>query len=201
MIRRREFRPTEITPQEIEEEAKTGKAYWHGYDRSGRPVFHMNGAKLKSADSDRYIKFIVFNLEHGLKLCPEGVLRVSSVVDVGGLTLFNSPPITDYLKFVSVLQAHYPERLGLVIQVDPSWAMWTLFMILSPLIDPNTKAKLHFASSRTALSKRNDDAGGKEEGTGGWVYDVDALISLDQLPTSVGGTSDIRYDPETYWNQ
>ncbi|KAJ3023588.1 UNVERIFIED_CONTAM: hypothetical protein HDU68_008546 [Siphonaria sp. JEL0065] len=197
---RRKFRPTEITPEEVEEEFKTGKGYWHGYDRRGRPIFHIDAAKLKSADSERYIKFFIFNLEHGPKLCPEGVLHITIVIEVGGLTAFNLPPITDSIKILNALQSHYPGRLGILIFVNPSWAMWTFFKILSPLIDPNIKAKMHFVSSKIDSSKRSD-VGGKDEGTGGWVHDVDVLVPLNQLPVTVGGTSDIRYDHETYWNQ
>ncbi|KAJ3058368.1 hypothetical protein HDU98_005518, partial [Podochytrium sp. JEL0797] len=82
---RRDYRPTEITPQEIEEESKNGKAFFQGFDKLGRPVFILNSAITLSSDPERYLRFILFQIENGTRLCPFGVHKVCAIADVKGV--------------------------------------------------------------------------------------------------------------------
>ncbi|KAI9353804.1 hypothetical protein BDR26DRAFT_1002666 [Obelidium mucronatum] len=146
---RREYRPTEISPVEIEEESKSGKAFWSGYDRIGRPILHLTTAKLKSSDTNRLIRFFVWNLENSSKLSPEGIFQVTVTANTKGLTMFNTLPIPDTIKLVSIIQTHYPEKLGCSIDFDPTWVMWALMSIMMAFMDDATKSKMHLASSKS----------------------------------------------------
>ncbi|KAJ3060238.1 hypothetical protein HDU98_003762 [Podochytrium sp. JEL0797] len=119
---RREYRPTEITPSEIEEESKNGKAFWSGFDTKGRPIFHIQASKLKSSDWTRYLKYLVFNLEHGVDLCPggDGAFReVAVVVESNGFSAF-SPPI-----FVSMRRPYVAHLAVVVSSVANGWPACT----------------------------------------------------------------------------
>jgi hypothetical protein len=42
---------------------------------------------------------------------------------------------------VDVMQNHYPERLGMMILINPPTMFWVLYKLLSPFIDQRTKEK------------------------------------------------------------
>ncbi|KAI9338146.1 CRAL-TRIO domain-containing protein [Obelidium mucronatum] len=197
---RREFRPTEITPEEVEEEFKSGKAFWSGYDKIGRPVIHLASSKLKSSDSARFQKFIIFNLENSSKLCPEGIFQVTRTGHAKGLTMFNGLSIPESIKLVSIVQSHYPEKLGCSIDFDPTWVMWAVSSIMTTFMDDSTKSKLHLASSKPGVQAgKRDSSNSKAKETGGWVDNVEELVDASQLPIYLGGTYSIQYDHNVHW--
>ncbi|KAI8833307.1 CRAL-TRIO domain-containing protein [Chytriomyces cf. hyalinus JEL632] len=198
---RREYRPTEITPEDVEEESRNGKMFWSGFDRAGRPIFNLDAAKVKSTDTDRYLKLIVFNLERGVALCPGGVYQLTTVADVSNVSLFNQNPVSVSVQTLSILQAHYPERLGCTVVMDPSWTLWALWAVLSPFIDSGTRSKIYFTNSKDlgGAKKTQVEDSNAAVGTGGWLESVDKLIDPSQLAVSMGGSYSYAYDHATYW--
>ncbi|KAJ3058367.1 hypothetical protein HDU98_005517, partial [Podochytrium sp. JEL0797] len=92
---RRDYRPTEITPQEIEEESKNGKCFFNGFDKLGRPIFIVNSAICYSTDPERHLRYILFNIENAPRnLCPFGVHQICAIADVKGVSMFNSNPLS-----------------------------------------------------------------------------------------------------------
>ncbi|KAI9326711.1 CRAL-TRIO domain-containing protein [Obelidium mucronatum] len=182
---RREFRPTEITPEEIEEESKDGKAFWSGYDRTGRPIMHLTSANSSLPTltlSD--LKGFLFSI---LRTIPSFALRES----------FNLS-IPDSIKLVSTIQTHYPETLGCSIDFDPTWVMWALLSMMMTLMDDNTRSKMFLASSKPGGGKK-EAVNSKAKETGGWLNHVQDLVELDQLPIYLGGTYSIQYDHSLHW--
>ncbi|KAJ3238438.1 hypothetical protein HDU78_003544 [Chytriomyces hyalinus] len=203
---RREYRPTEITPKDVEEESRNGKMFWSGFDRAGRPIFNLDASKVKSTDTERYLKLIVFNLERGVALCPGGVYQLTTVADVSNVTLFNQNPVSVSVQTLSILQAHYPERLGCTVVLDPSWTLWALWAVLSPFIDSGTRSKIYFTNSKKGLGGDNKTQQQQVEdshavGTGGWLESVDTLIDPSQLAVSMGGSYSYVYDHASYWKE
>ncbi|KAI8621189.1 CRAL-TRIO domain-containing protein [Chytriomyces sp. MP71] len=194
---RREFRPTEIKPEDIESESETGKAFWSGHDRQGRAIWNVDASKAKTTAPEKYLKLMAYNLEKGALLNPEGVTQLSVVADVGSTSMWNQNPVSVTLQLVNMLQNHYPEKLGMALCVNPSSFMWILWTMLSGFVDPNTKAKIFFTSSSPDANTKK--RGKNEEGTAGWVSNIDDLIELDQLCSKSGGTYPYEYNHAEYW--
>ncbi|KAJ3066099.1 hypothetical protein HDU98_010591 [Podochytrium sp. JEL0797] len=198
---RREFRPTEIKPAEVEEEAKNGKMYWSGHDREGRPILHFNGAIMISSDVDRFLKFVVFLLEKGTQLCPYGQFQFAAVVDAKnvGLWTVNSPTV--YVKCLDIISSHFPESLGLCLMINPSWYLHVIWKIVSPFVDPVTRSKVCFADTRQQQPQRVKQSVKRDQhhGTGGWVNGMDEFVAMEQVPVGLGGRFEFEYFHEACW--
>jgi hypothetical protein len=48
------------------------------------------------------------------------------------------------LTFISVVQAHYPERLGSAMISNVPWLLNAFFKLIHPFIEPVTRAKMKF---------------------------------------------------------
>lgn len=99
-------------------QAETGKMYFSGFDKTGRPLWIMKPRFENSKDSDGQIKHIVFCLERGIRLLPERVEKVSIVVDFKGSSMSNNASVGTSKKFLEILSNHYPERLGVAFLVN-----------------------------------------------------------------------------------
>ncbi|KAJ3110405.1 hypothetical protein HK100_003049 [Physocladia obscura] len=181
---RRDYRPDLISPEEVEAESTNGKAYWHGFDKSNRPIFILNESRTKTDHPDRFVRFIIFNLENGIKLCPPGVSQISAIADVEGVRMFHTNPISVTTKLADILQV--------------------LAKILLPFVDPVTKSKIHFttvtAPKKESDQQTSDDTQSTTGETGGWVSGLDVLVDSTQLPVALGGAYTYEYQHDVYWN-
>ncbi|CAO3639425.1 unnamed protein product [Mucor hiemalis] len=109
---RREYRPDELDPDYIKPEAETGKMYFNGFDKCGRPVWIMRPRLQNSKDGERQIKHIVYSLERGIRLMPELVENLAIIVDFKDSSASHNPSVSTCKKFLDILGNHYPERLG-----------------------------------------------------------------------------------------
>ncbi|KAI8612049.1 CRAL-TRIO domain-containing protein [Chytriomyces sp. MP71] len=202
---RNEYKPSEITAEEVEPEANTGKQFISGFDKLGRPQLFLVPRMENTKTYDRQIRYSVYMLEKCIKLMPAGVERVTVLVDYEKLNIFNATPLSVSLKYMGVLSNHYPERLGVCVMVNASWYFSGFFKLLSPFLDPVTKSKLRFTKvkrgtaavmSDTASSVATQES--SEEGTGGWTS-IFEISNADQLPLAFGGAYDFEYDHAVYW--
>ncbi|KAI8833298.1 CRAL-TRIO domain-containing protein [Chytriomyces cf. hyalinus JEL632] len=199
---RRDYRPTEISFDEMEPEAENGKAFFNGFDRNHRPVFILNSGITYSKDPERYNRYILFNLERGLALCPRGVSQVCAIANVDGVTMFNQNPMSGTFKLADIFQNHYPERLGWICVMNPQWYIWVLSKVILPFIDPVTKAKVNFCYTKSAKKsepKLDEAASEGTAGTGGWVENLNHVMDPEQLTIALGGNYDYTYDHKVYW--
>ncbi|KAJ3014477.1 UNVERIFIED_CONTAM: hypothetical protein HDU68_000254 [Siphonaria sp. JEL0065] len=201
---RREYRPDLISADEIEPEAVTGKQFLSGFDKQGRPLLFLVPRLENTKTYDRQIRYSVYMLEKAIKVMPAGVERIDVVIDYENLNMFNAVPMSVSLKYLNILSSHYPERLGVGIVVNPSWYLSVFFKLLSPFMDPVTKAKLYFCKvDRSGKTSNTESSVQKEdttEGTGGWA-DILEIADADQLPVEFGGKYDFVYDHKVYWEK
>ncbi|KAJ1567037.1 hypothetical protein HK405_007410 [Cladochytrium tenue] len=222
---RREYRPTEIPASEVEPEAVTGKEFFTGFDRQGRPILYLVPANENTKTYDRQLRFVVYNLERGALLMPPGVEQFSLVIDFENISMFSGTPVSVSKKFLEVLGSHYPERLGLAFMVNPSWYLWVFFRLIRPFLDPVTKSKIHFVSlvrqrALNAASSNSNSTGSinggesedggpsdadttpagqaTEQGTGGWT-NIHSYIDPDQLLEDYGGAVPFKFLHRVYW--
>ncbi|KAI8638790.1 CRAL-TRIO domain-containing protein [Parasitella parasitica] len=186
---RREFKPDQLDADMIRLEAETGKMYFSGFDKAGRPLWIMKPRNENSKDSDRQVKHIVFCLERGIRLMPENVEKISIVVDFKDSTSSNNASIGTCKKFLDILGNHYPERLGVAFLVNSPWFFLTTFKVIGPFMDPVTRNKIKFINSDDNTKSTNNDQ-----------INIDDYIPLKQMEVSLGGQYNFAFDIDTYWS-
>ncbi|GAA5803133.1 CRAL-TRIO domain-containing protein [Helicostylum pulchrum] len=185
---RREFKPEQLDPDTISKEAETGKMYFNGYDKMGRPLWIMKPRYENSKDSDGQVNFIVFCLERGIRLMPEHVEKISIVVDFKDSSMSNNPTVATCRRFLDILSNHYPERLGVAYLINSPWFFTTTFKMIAPFMDPITKEKIRFLSTDANVEDQD-------------LAKSDGPIALDQLEAGLGGRYNFAFDMPTYWNR
>ncbi|KAF7727985.1 hypothetical protein EC973_006750 [Apophysomyces ossiformis] len=175
---RRDYRPDQLDPDYIKPEC-------------GRPVWIMRPRLQNSKDAERQVKHIVYSLERGIRLMPEKVENIAIIVDFKDSSASHNPSVATCKKFLDILGNHYPERLGIAFVVKSPWFFFATFKLISPFMDPVTKAKIKFAYDTDG---KNDTKATTNE----WVYLKD-YIPENQLETDFGGSYHFSYDLEKYW--
>ncbi|SAL95207.1 hypothetical protein [Absidia glauca] len=191
---RRDFKPDLLDPTYIRPEAETGKMYYNGFDLAGRPLWIMRPRHQNSKDNERQIKHIVFCLERGIRLMPAGVETIDIIIDFKGALASHHPSLATSKKFLEILSNHYPERLGYALIVKSPWFFLTSFKLVSPFIDPVTRAKIKFV-----VEKRGDNADVKRDASE-LAYLPD-YIPEDQIETEFYGERHFSFDIDTYWSR
>ncbi|KAJ3081786.1 hypothetical protein HDU99_004660 [Rhizoclosmatium hyalinum] len=190
---RREYRPTESDTGPMESHAALGGQYFSGFDKKGRPLLILIsrlGGSVK--DYETSIRFSIYTIEKGIRLMPKGVTQLAVLVDYSDMSMFNGYPISVTSKFMGVLSRYYPELLGTLVVVNPSWYMPVALGLLSPFLDPVTKAKMHFSNPNDGQVIKT------EAGTGGWCNILD-IVDAEMLPVELGGSFKFTFDAQTYW--
>ncbi|KAI8354048.1 CRAL-TRIO domain-containing protein [Blakeslea trispora] len=186
---RREFKPDQLDPEYIRSEAATGKMYFSGFDKFGRPLYIMKPRNENSKDSDKQVKFIVFCLERAIRLMPENVEKITFVTDFRGSSMSNNPSVNTAKKFLEILSNHYPERLGAAFLKNSPWFFLTTFKIIAPFVDPITRNKIKFINSGDSKDATND------------VVNLEDYIPLEGMEVDLGGKYNFEFEINTYWEK
>ncbi|KAI8910315.1 CRAL-TRIO domain-containing protein [Gorgonomyces haynaldii] len=197
LVWRRSYRPWEITPEEVAPEAETGKQVISGFDYEGRPLFWLIPRLENTKTYERQMRYVVYNLEKLLKVMPKGVEKMTIIIDYENLSMMTAPPLSVTKHFLQVVGDHYPERMGNLFFLNPSWYLWVLFPLVRPFIDPVTAAKFHFVD----LKKQKTESHTKSEvahGTGGWTNLFDH-VDPKYVFKVYGGDFDFEWNFDTYW--
>ncbi|KAM3380496.1 phosphatidylinositol transfer protein 3 [Capsicum galapagoense] len=148
---RRSFVPNGfISPSEIPNEIEHNKMFLQGVDKLGRPIAVVFGGRHmqnKLGGLDEFKRFVVLALD---KLCSRTSPGREKFVVIGDLKGFgySNSDARAYIGALSILQDCYPERLGKLIVVHVPYLFWTLWKILYPFIDNNTKKKISFVENK-----------------------------------------------------
>jgi hypothetical protein len=105
-----------------------------------------------------------------------------------------NPSISTARQVLTILQTHYPERLGAAIIAHLPWLLYGFYKLINPFIDPVTRAKMVFNPvpddgglwrSAEARDQGQDDAK---------LFEPDQLVSDSWL-----GSAAFKYTHEAYW--
>ncbi|KAI9837224.1 MAG: hypothetical protein M1819_000298 [Sarea resinae] len=172
---RREYGIKEHTPEYISVENETGKQVILGYDNAARPCLYLNPGKQNTQKSERQIQHLVFMLERVIDLMVPGQETLSLLVNFKESTSGSNPSVGQGRQTLSILQNHYPERLGRALVINVPWAVWGFFKLITPFIDPLTREKLKFNEN------------------------LREHIPPSQLINTYGGDVEFVYDHSAYW--
>ncbi|KAG1883349.1 CRAL TRIO domain-containing protein [Suillus subluteus] len=185
-----------ITAEYIEPEAKDGKGFLFGFDTHGRPVIHLSPSKLSAEESPRTIQFIIWMLEHAFDLMGPGVETLALLVDYAGNT--RNPSFNLCRIMLSVIQTHYPERLGLALIAHLPWLLNAFITLLTPFMDPHTRQKLVFnpVINENGLFRTAADAEAWDADSTLRVFEPDQLIQ-----EGWNGSQRFTYSHCVYWEE
>jgi len=167
-----------------------------GPDKEGRPIpvlvlgeFDIKGL-MKCHAKDELIRYKVYAmelLEQEFKVQTEKVGRivdtVLAIVDMFGLSSYHlyRPGLVLFSEFMQIEEMHYPEIAGKVLLVRAPRIFPTIYALVKPFIDPNTKDKLE------VLSGSN------------WKERLLENVSADYLPELYGGKLKKEQCPRVSW--
>ncbi|KAJ2736661.1 hypothetical protein IW152_000630 [Coemansia sp. BCRC 34962] len=139
-------RPHALRPDAVEIENRTGKMYFNGFDKMARPIIYMYNHRQNTKDADSQIRWVVYTMEASIRHMRPGVERVILAVDATHWSFTNSVSIGTARKFLDTLANHYPERLSHAIIFNPPKFFVAFYSLLSPFVDPATRAKVAFVN-------------------------------------------------------
>lgn len=112
LIWRREYGVYDHTVDYITPEMETGKMYTLGFDNIGRPCLYLNPARQNTERSPRQVHALVFMLERVIDMMGPAQETLALLIDFKSATNSTSPSVGQGRQVLSILQMHYPERLG-----------------------------------------------------------------------------------------
>lgn len=124
--------------------------------RSPVLILRKKGEAFQKEDFEDYRRAFFFTLDCTAKLADAGLSSVGDrdaqkgqwviVMDMLGYSSKNSPPIGVSIETMRIFQNHFPERAKKIVILDAPRAFNILWRIVSPMIDPVTRAKFLFTS-------------------------------------------------------
>ncbi|KAL9133894.1 MAG: hypothetical protein Q9175_004926 [Cornicularia normoerica] len=175
LVWRREFKVESHTADYISEENETGKQVIFGYDNEGRPCLYLNPHKQNTKGREKQMQHLVFMLERCIDLTPPGQETLAILVDYKQSRKGENPSVAQGRQVLSILQNHYPERLGNACVRNVPWIVWGFFKLINPFIDPLTREKMKFD------------------------VDMRKVVPPEQLMQGYGGDVEFEYEHEVYW--
>jgi hypothetical protein len=115
---RREYGLLGFTHDYISVENETGKQVILGYDNEGRPCLYLNPSKQNTERSDRQLQHLFYNMERVIELMPPGQHHLALLINFMDTKRGQGASIQQGRQTLSVLQNHYPERLGRALISD-----------------------------------------------------------------------------------
>eukprot|EP01028_Stygiella_incarcerata_P006385 TRINITY_DN2604_c0_g1_i1.p2 TRINITY_DN2604_c0_g1~~TRINITY_DN2604_c0_g1_i1.p2 ORF type:complete len:284 (+),score=116.91 TRINITY_DN2604_c0_g1_i1:120-971(+) len=142
---RREYKPEEITEEEIMDEASYGMCEEWVADKAGRPVVILRSRNhdtkvSKAEDTERHL---VFLMEKIIREAPPGIEQFTLLIDIKDIGWRNiDSKLED--RVINILQNYYPERLGKCIMVRGGWFFSLIWTMFKPFFDKRTLSKFVF---------------------------------------------------------
>ncbi|KAF9930764.1 hypothetical protein FBU30_011300 [Linnemannia zychae] len=148
MLWRDQYRPNVPDKDALWVETAAGKLYVSGFDMESRPLLYMKPRLENTAASPSQIRHVVYHLEIAIALMPEGVEKLCIIIDFAGSSMTKNPGVAMAREIINVLGNHYPERLEKGYIIHAPWFFFPFFKLISPFIDPVTKAKINFVDMK-----------------------------------------------------
>ncbi|KAG7089517.1 hypothetical protein E1B28_011193 [Marasmius oreades] len=165
-----------ITAAHVEPEGLTGKSVLFGYDVNGRPGYYMIPSRQNTEESPRQIEFSVWMMERCIDLMDANVETLDLLINFAEKA--KNPSMSTSRTVLSIIQDHYPERLGKALVINVPFLVTMFFKLITPFIDSVTVEKLKFNVNVVK----------------------DGFFSPDMVMKAWwGGNQDFEYKHEKYW--
>ncbi|KAK7067348.1 hypothetical protein SK128_010312 [Halocaridina rubra] len=125
-----------------------------GRDKLNRPIIYVavRNHSFRNRDIDDMTQFIVYMLESACSKCLDDELdNLCILYDMGDFSLqCMDYPLVRVL--FDILQAHYPERMGVCIILNAPYIFSACWAIIKPWLDENSAGKIIFVKGDDHLS-------------------------------------------------
>ncbi len=165
LVWREAYKPHLITWSDIESEANLKKVtILDTPDKDGRPIVFMRPRnERQGSDNELKLKYVVYIMENASRIAdassPDG--KMAWLLDYVGYTRHNQPPWKVSLSTLTIVQSHYPERLGRAVNFKPPLLFEIFWKAIRPFVDPVTREKLVFLSGKDAEGSMLQEQMGK----------------------------------------
>uniref|UniRef100_A0A6V7QUU4 CRAL-TRIO domain-containing protein n=1 Tax=Ananas comosus var. bracteatus TaxID=296719 RepID=A0A6V7QUU4_ANACO len=138
-----------ISEAEVKNEMAQEKLCLQGFDKMGRPIFVLFGARhyYCKREMEEFKRFVVYCLDEVCSRMPRGQEKFICIADLKGWGYSNSD-IRAYIAALDIMQNYYPERLGKVLLIHVPYIFMKAWKIIYPFIDKNTKKKFVFVEDK-----------------------------------------------------
>jgi hypothetical protein len=109
---RREYGLLDHTHDYISPENETGKQVILGYDNDARPCLYLNPARQNTERTERQLQHLFYMMERVIDIMGPGQESLALLVNFMDTRRGQGASIGQAKETMSVLQNHYPERLG-----------------------------------------------------------------------------------------
>lgn len=163
-----------------------------GYDRENRPIVIKLSRQQKWNVDDETARetyesanlYVAERATANSEFLSRGMgEKITPVFDFADYSSANSPPLTEIVNTVKMMQANYPERIGRALILDAPFWMQAVFKILSPFLAERTRKQLSVlgaAGSDTALLSMVWPLGGGISSTDTRDETVRAVVDPEQ---------------------
>eukprot|EP01062_Namystynia_karyoxenos_P067126 TRINITY_DN60_c0_g3_i2.p1 TRINITY_DN60_c0_g3~~TRINITY_DN60_c0_g3_i2.p1 ORF type:complete len:313 (+),score=85.63 TRINITY_DN60_c0_g3_i2:716-1654(+) len=112
-----------------------------GWDPVARPVLYSGYRFGRDRAPDSQLEHALCALDFAVTAMPPGVGQLVIVVDFDGFGPSDASPLLAQ-RMARLLQSHYPERMGLVILVEPPWVFDLVLRALGAILSERTMSKV-----------------------------------------------------------
>ena len=151
-------------------------------------VWYRPSLASPSVNTELYMRTIIHTLDLAVSdslLRNSGTIgRFNLVMDFSGMSSKNSPTIANVKRLFSVLQDHFPDRLGVLLVTNASTLTQMLMKMMLPFVTEDVRAKIHIIPDRD--EERRDM--------------LLQLMTEDQIPYYLGGKDEYNYDAIQYYH-
>ncbi|KAL7223930.1 hypothetical protein ACSBR1_025402 [Camellia fascicularis] len=177
------YKPEEIRWHEVAHVGENGLVSIADFrDRFGRTVLIMRPGMQKTTAGEGNLRHLVYLVENAILNLPEGQEQMTWLIDYTGWSLNTNVPIKVARDISYVLQNHYPERLGLIVQYNPPRIFEAFWKVVKYFVDAKTFQKIKFVYPKhkdsEEVMKSNFDA--------------------ENLPSEFGGKASLNYNHEEF---
>jgi hypothetical protein len=130
-----------------------------GWDSLHRPVIYSAFKWAKDEVRTMAPEAVEHNIEcfrHCVNMMPDGVEQWVNVVDFLTYSHWTDGRSPVAKAVIDVMEANYPERLGVQYLVDPPTTFFVLWKMISPFIDDRTKAKVKMVYTESEPNVRDE---------------------------------------------
>lgn len=168
----------------IRHESSPGKMYVRNRDKEGRAILYMYPVRENTNHLSNNIINLVYAIERAIAVTEKnGFEKIVIIMDFKNWSLKHAAPMETTKKTIHILQDCYVERLSRVFFTNAPVMFRTFWNMAKPFIDPVTKRKIVFCSSKAGMEelRKQFDQTKVEKSALGEVdlrpFDVDEYLS------------------------
>jgi hypothetical protein len=144
----------------IKHEASPGKMYVRNHDKEGRAILYMYPVRENTNHPVHNIMHLVYAIERAIAATEKnGFEKIVIIMDFENWSLKHAAPMETTKKTIHILQECYVERMSRVYFTNAPIMFRTFWNMAKPFVDPVTKKKIVFCSSKAGKEelKKNFD--------------------------------------------